>query len=383
MNIAIVTTGHRPDDDRIFFKEVASLLTKYPRIDLIAPTEPGETYALAPGVALHPIPRRGGIAGRLLTAFRAARAVIRLDPDICHFHDLDFILMVPFVRLLSQAKLIYDVHELYPERMLISNKIPRWSRRPAARLVDVFEKAIARWCALVVAAVDPIAERFRSAGVSAITVFNYPRLSLFAARAPVDERLRQAYAGRRVLIYQGTMGRDRGLFHMLAGMRLLKEKAPEALLLLVGLNDPGLRAQADDQIRRERLENVVQIVPWVPHAEIAGYMALAEIGLVPLQPSEKNKKSLPIKVFEYMACGIPLLAADLPSVVPYIVESGAGVIYDSTAAEAFAREAQRLLANRAGREAMAKAGREAVAARWNWGEMEKRLLAAYAKLEAK
>ena len=383
MRIAIATTGHRPDDDRIYFKEIAGLLTKYPRIDLIAPTAPGETYDLAPGVALHPVPRRGGIVGRLLTAVRAARAVIRLDPDICHFHDLDFILMVPFVRLLSKAKLIYDVHELYPERMLISNKIPRWSRRPAARLVDVFEKAIARWCALVVAAVDPIADRFRSAGVPAITVFNYPRLSLFAGHAPAGERVRQAYAGRRILIYQGTMGRDRGLFHMLDGMRLLKEQAPEALLLLVGLNDPGLRAQADDQIRRERLENVVQIVPWVPHAEIAGYMALAEIGLVPLQPSEKNKKSLPIKVFEYMACGIPQLAADLPSVVPYIEESGAGAIYDSTDAEAFAREAQRLLADRAGREAMAKAGREAVAARWNWGEMEKRLLAAYAKVETK
>ena len=381
MNIAVVTTGHRPDDDRIYFKEIAGLLTRYPRIDLIAPTEPGETFGLAPGVALHPIPRRGGIVGRLLTVLRAARAVIRLAPDICHFHDLDFILAVPFVRLLSKAKLIYDVHELYPERMLISNKIPRWTRRPASGLVDVFEKALARWCALVVAAVDPIAERFQKAGVPAITVFNYPRLSLFAGHAPVAARLSQTYAGRRILIYQGTMGRDRGLFHMLDGMRLLKAEAPEALLLLVGLNDPGLRAQADDQIRRDRLEDSVQIIPWVPHAEIAGYMALAEIGLVPLQPSEKNKKSLPIKVFEYMACGIPQLAADLPSVVPYIAESGAGAIYDSTDAEAFAREVRRMLQDRAGLAAMAIAGRRAVSLWWNWGEMEKRMIAAYAKLE--
>lgn len=81
MKIAVVTTGHRPDDDRIYFKEIASLLTKYPRIDLIAPTAPDENYDLAPGVALHALPRRGGVAGRLLTAVRAARAVIRLDPE--------------------------------------------------------------------------------------------------------------------------------------------------------------------------------------------------------------------------------------------------------------------------------------------------------------
>ncbi len=383
MKIAVVTTGHRPDDDRIYFKEIASLLTKYPRIDLVAPTAPDENYDLAPGVALHPLPRRGGVAGRLLTAVRAARAVIHLDPDICHFHDLDFVPMIPFVRRFSKAKIVYDVHEVYPERMLISNKIPRWSRRPAARMVDWFEKAFSRGCALVVAAVEPIADRFRSIGVPTLTVFNYPRLSLFAAHARPAEQLSRAFAGRRILIYQGTMGRDRGLFHMLDGMRLLKAEVPEALLLLIGLNDPGLRAQADDQIRRDGLESFVRIVPWVPHAEIAGYMALAEIGLVPLQPSEKNKKSLPIKVFEYMACGVPLLAADLPSTEPYIVESGAGAIYDSTNAEAFAREARRLLENLAGRDAMSKAGREAVASRWNWEEMEKRLLAAYAELEAK
>ena len=67
--------------------------------------------------------------------------------------------------------------------------------------------------------------------------------------------------------------------------------------------------------------------------------------------------------------------------MPVLPATDVGVTREQ--AEAFAREAQRLLANRAGREAMAKAGREAVAARWNWGEMEKRLLAAYAKLEAK
>ena len=381
MNIAIVTTGHRPDDDRIYFKEIAGLLTKYPRIHLIAPVGPGETFELAPGVELHPIPRRGGVAGRLWTAIRMAREVIRLNPDVCHFHDLDFTLMVPFVRWLSKAKIIYDVHEVYPERMLISNKIPRWTRRPASRLVDVLEMGIARWCALVVAAVEPIADRFRSIGVPTLTLFNYPRLSLFETHARPNDELIRTCTGRRVLVYQGTMGRDRGLFHMLDGMRLLKENAPEALLLLVGLNDPGLRAQADDQIRRDGLDPFVRIVPWVPHAEIAGYMALAEIGLVPLQPSEKNKKSIPIKVFEYMACGIPLLVADLPSTAHYIADSGAGVVYDSTDAEAFAREARRMLVDREGLAAMASAGRRAVALWWNWGEMEKQMIAAYARLE--
>ncbi len=381
MKIVVLTTGHRPDDDRIYFKEVVSLLTKYPQVDLVAPVKVGETYALGSGVVLHPLVRRRGVSGRLLTALEGAYRTIRLKPDVCHFHDLDFIVMAPLVRLLSRAKMVYDAHEVYPESMLISPHIPAWLRPLAARIVDVVEKTCARACSLIVTADLPNTKSFARTGVAAVTLFNYPRLALFAPDPKRVEELGRAFSGRRVLIYQGTMSRDRGLFHMLDGMRRLTESIPEVLLLLVGLNDERLRAEADEQIRRDGLGDQVRIVPWVPHAEMANHMALAEIGLVPWQPSAKNSKNIPIKVFEYMACGIPLLVADLPSTSHYIVESGAGAIYDSTDPNAFAREVRRLLADREGRASMAQAGRQAVALWWNWGEMEKQLIAAYAQLE--
>ena len=381
MKIAVLTTAHRPDDDRIYYKEVVSLLTRYPQVDLIAPVQPGEAYALGPGVALRPLPRRRGVWGRLRTVAAAAAEAIRLKPDVCHFHDLDFVVMAPWVRWRCGARMVYDAHEVYPESMLISPNIPAILRPLAAWIVDGGEKTCARACSLIVTADAPNTESFARTGVRAVTLFNYPRLSLFAPDPARVEALRRDFAGRRVLIYQGTMSRDRGLFHMLDGVRLLKKDVPEVLLLLVGLNDARLRAEAEERIRRDGLDGQVRIVPWVPHADMANHMALAEIGLVPWQPSEKNKKNIPIKVFEYMACGLPLLGADLPSTTPYIAGSGAGVVYDSTDAEAFAREARRMLGDAPGLERMARAGREAVAREWNWGEMEKRMLAAYAELE--
>ena len=153
------------------------------------------------------------------------------------------------------------------------------------------------------------------------------------------------------------------------------------VLLLVGLNDADLLARVQDQIRRDRLDHHVAIVPWVAHADVPSHVALAEIGLVPLQPNPKFNKNIPIKVFEYMACGRPVLAADLPAIAHFIADSGAGVLYDSTDAEAFAREARRMLEDPAAREAMSQAGRTAVAQRWNWDMMERILLAVYAGLE--
>ena len=382
MKNVVLTTGHHPDDDRIYYKQIVSLLTRYPQIDLIAPVGAGETFALDPRVVLHPLARRRGPLGRLLTAFQAAFRVVRLKPDVCHFHDLDFVVMAPLIRMFCGAKIIYDVHEVYPESMLISPKIPAGFRPAAARIVEAVEKCCARFCAHIVTADEPNTASFARTGVPASTIFNYPRLSLFQVFPGRVEELRRSYPGRRILIYQGTMGRDRGLFHMLDGLCRLKADVPDVLLLLIGLNDARLRAETDDYVRRYDLGAHVRILDWVPHADMVDYVALAEIGLVPWQPSEKNKKNIPIKIFEYMACGVPVLAADLPSTAPYVSESGAGRTYDSTDAEAFAAAVRQMLADRTGREAMARAGREAVSRRWNWDIMEKRLLAIYAQWEA-
>lgn len=382
MKIVVLTTAHRPNDDRIYYKEILGLRTRYPEIHVVAPVRPGEAFDLGPGVVLHSVARRRGLAGRLWTVLAAAAKVVRLKPDVCHFHDLEFVLAVPWLRLFRRTRFVYDVHEVYPESMLISPRIPAALRPAVARTVDLVEKFCARFCAYVVTADEPNSASFARTGVPTATIFNYPRLALFQVAPERVAELRRAYPGRRILVYQGTMAANRGLFHMLDGMRLLKETEPEALLLLVGLKDDTLRAQAEEQIRRDGLGDHVAILPWVPHEDVAAYVALADVGLAPLQPNPKFNKNIPLKVFEYMACGVPVLAADLPAIAHFIADSGAGVLYDSTDAAAFAREAQRLLRDAAGREAMARAGRAAVATRWNWDEMEKRLLQVYAELEA-
>ena len=381
MKIVVLTTCHKPNDDRIYYKEILSLLSKHSKVILIAPVSTGESFHLSSRVELHSMPRLRGIVGRLVTVFQATIKVFRLNPNICHFHDLDFVIIVPFIRLFSRIKMVYDAHEVYPESMLISPNIPIPLRPWVAKIVDSIEKACVRYCSLIVTADLPNSDSFLRTGVPVMTLFNYPPLSLFQPDLKRIEELKRPYKGRRILIYQGTMSRDRGLFHMLDGMHLLKEKVPEVLLLLLGLNDINLREEADEQIERDQLGDYVQIISWVPHTEIVNYIALAEIGLVPWQPSEKNCKNIPIKVFEYMACGIPLLASNIPSIAHYITESKAGLLYDSTDAKAFAKEAKRMLDDSNMRESMSIAGKKSVERIWNWKEMEMLLLKAYAELE--
>ena len=55
-------------------------------IHVVAPVRPGEAFDLGPGVVLHSVARRRGLAGRLWTVLAAAAKVVRLKPDLV-FHN--------------------------------------------------------------------------------------------------------------------------------------------------------------------------------------------------------------------------------------------------------------------------------------------------------
>ena len=69
------------------------------------------------------------------------------------------------------------------------------------------------------------------------------------------------------------------------------------------------------------------------------------------------------------------------SIAHYIIASKAGLLYDSTDVKAFAKEAKRMLDDSYMRGSMSIAGKKSVERIWNWNEMAKLLLKAYAELE--
>jgi glycosyltransferase involved in cell wall biosynthesis len=135
-------------------------------------------------------------------------------------------------------------------------------------------------------------------------------------------------------------------------------------------------------VDRLGVREAVVVLPWVEHQSIHRYLSHSKIGLVPLQPTVKFRRNIPIKLFEYMACGLPVLGADSTSVVPYVRESGAGRLYDSTSFEALARGVVTMLGDVVALRRMGENGRKAVREKWNWSKMEDRLLAVYDELSA-
>jgi len=110
-----------------------------------------------------------------------------------------------------------------------------------------------------------------------------------------------------IVCYAGGVGRHKGT-DVLAD---LAKRVPEAQFVVVG-------ATPDSAIAPEwrRVENL-RILPRVPPADVASYLAAADILIMPptARPLEQSGRTvLPIKTFSYLAAGRPILAGDLPDV---------------------------------------------------------------------
>lgn len=137
----------------------------------------------------------------------------------------------------------------------------------------------------------------------------------------------------KILGYIGkfkSVGQDKGISDLIRMMADLQSKRPPLpLLLCVG----GPLSAVPDYLQKAGELNIpetqLKFVGHVPHAEVPVWTGACDILLLPLKPAfMQNIGAMPLKLFEYMASGVPIIAADLPSVREYLVHRQNAVLVD-------------------------------------------------------
>jgi hypothetical protein len=126
---------------------------------------------------------------------------------------------------------------------------------------------------------------------------------------PPPAALRNFVGGtRRVIGYYGALAKwfDYDLVAKLARAR------QDWNILLIGYDYDGSLQNA----RLERLANV-RIVPAVPYAELPRHAVWFDVAMIPFKVNEITLATSPIKLFEYMAMGLPVVTTALPECRKY------------------------------------------------------------------
>jgi glycosyltransferase involved in cell wall biosynthesis len=375
MNICHITTVHPAKDARIFYRMCRGLAAKKIAVVLIAPGS----------FAAEPYLRPSRWNDKLAQATRPRRAAIALkaalaeNADVYHFHDPELIPMALVLKILKPANaVIYDVHEDYPSMMRDKYWLPQWLRPSAALAAGLANRLAARFLSGIVVADRGVADDFMRMAPGKILIhYNFPSLALFARPDGAPPR------PTADLVYLGGLSERAGIFVLLDALEILAASGIKPTVRLAGYTDgaKGL-ATIDTALRQRGLCEQVEFHGRLAHTQVPGWLRAGRIGLVMLQAVPKFMKNIPSKMFEYWACGLPVLASDLPPIRQFVVEGENGYLFAPASTAQLAERINYLLGNPEQCHSLGRAGRRMVETQWNNDRQIAQLIDFYERLGA-
>ena len=341
---------------------------------------------------------RGGFIPYLLQyaafVWRCRRLVARhprlRHVQLVHVHTLpDFLMWAATPARRRGAKLVFDMHEIFPE--FVQCKFRGLAGRAAAAIARALERQARSRADLTIVVNHPIAELLdtrligRPRPERRIVIHNAADPGDFGPSLPAapppppppPPHPRDPAAIH--LVYHGTLTRLYGVDVAISSVARARRTGGGVDVRLTILGDGPQKPELERLIAQLGVAPAVRLEAPLPANQLPGALRRADAGLVPTRLDGMTRYSLSNKLLEYVHLGIPVLAARLPSYDRYLDDASAWFWSPGDANDlvraivAFARSTQE---ERAARAAAAQACLQDIA----WPLERARLLQAYDEL---
>lgn len=364
VKICHMTSAHQDGDIRIFHKECVSLSEVGYDVHLVIPNT---ISRIEKGVQIHSfeLETKNRFQRFLKTAQKTYQVALSLNADIYHFHDPE---LLPYGLKLAKKgkKVIYDAHEDVPRQILGKPWIPAILRPLFAKTFEVFENFVAKRLSFVVVSTPTIKSRFLNITPNTEAICNYPILE--EIKAPLSWESR-----KDEICYIGGITEIRGIRELIDALPYNSG----IKLNLAGNYSPA--SFRDELTPKDGWKQVVEH-GYVGRQEIVEILRRSKVGMVTLYPQENYLDSLPIKMYEYMFSGIPVIASNFPLWEEIISENQCGLCIDPKNPIEIGSAIQSILSNEEQAKRMGENGRKAVLEKYNWSIEKAKLNAIYLTL---
>jgi glycosyltransferase involved in cell wall biosynthesis len=350
MRVLVCTIVHHPADARIYHRQIQALLDAGHEVRYVAPGEDQNPfYPERPGRELQVtcVPRAAG--RRRLGALLAARRELArhcADADLLLIHDPELLLALPPRRKRPPA--VWDVHEDTAAALGTKPWLPRAFRPAAAAAVRATERLAERYMHLILAEQGYVPRFARPHPVVPNTTY-------------VPDAVLPGPRGRDLrVVYLGHLSPDRGVGEMIKLAAMLR---PHGITVeLIGPADGRARAL----IEPAQADGVLTWHGFVPNDRALPMLDGALAGLSLLHDEPNFRHSLPTKVVEYMARGVPVVTTPLPAAAELASGSECGFVVPFADPRAAADAVLKLAADPSLREEMGRRGHQAARTRLGW-----------------
>lgn len=367
MKITHLTSAHPRGDTRIFIKQCCSLVSAGFFVSLVVADDKGDEIKC--DVKIFDVGHLSGRINRMFsTTQRVFNKALALDSDIYHLHDPE---LIPIgLKLKHLGKLvIFDAHEDVASQLLGKPYLGPLRLRALAGMFSLYERYACRRFDGIVAATPYIREKFLPINSNTMDVNNFPVLGELETSIPWDSKQAE-------VCYVGGISAIRGIQEIITAMSQLP--CSVRLNLAGCFSEPAF----ERSIRTMPGWQQVNELGFVNRLAVRDVMGRSVAGLVTLHPVINYLDALPVKMFEYMAAGIPPIASNFPLWRDIIESHDCGLCVDPLDPAAIARAIDYLVTHPDEAQRMGNNGRRAVLEKYNWSVEEAKLLCFYNRVQS-
>ncbi|WP_433227674.1 glycosyltransferase family 4 protein [Actinomadura formosensis] len=344
MRVCVCTVVHHPEDARILHRQIRALLDAGHEVTYIAPFR---ACNATPWRQLSPVDVPRATGRRRLRALRAAHRALTEHAayaDVILLHDPELLVSLP--REVRRRTVVWDVHEDTAAALSAKGWLPGPARPVLRPAIHRLERRSERRHRLLLAE-EGYRSRFREEHPVVPNTTHVPDLP---PRPPDGLRA----------VYVGQLSRARGALDMI---EMARQLAAEGVLVeLIGAADADVR----DALRDARHAGIVRWYGFVPNDRALRIAEGAMAGLALLHDEPNYRHSMPTKVVEYMARGVPVITTPNPAAVGIVEPAGCGLVVPFGDPQAAAKAVLRLRDDPHHRTELGKRGYEAARARFHW-----------------
>jgi len=295
----------------------------------------------------------------ILLLFKSLAVTHSFRPDIIHAHLHEGAFLGVFLKRLLGVPLLFDCQGSLTGE-IVDHGFVREGSLPY-RLFRVIEGFVNRGADLIVTSSGPgahdLRDRWRMAAEKVRVLMDGVDTDEFSPRSGADARRRLGIPPDvPVAVFLGVMNAYQGMDILLDAAGILGERGTKLHFLIMGFPEEGYRRMAEERGLADRMTFTGRI----DYGDAAGLLSAGDVALSPkVSLTEANGK-----LFNYMACGLPVVAFDTPVNREILGETGVYARFGD--AGDFADRLEALLANHEMRKELARQSRDKVVREHSW-----------------